>query len=72
MREFRQEGAVLVAVLWASVRLLNLILAATGSQWSDLNSGMTCCFGLVENQTAFWVICRKIPKTIRMPIAPKH
>lgn len=56
-------GAVLVAVLQASVKVLKFIQAAFGSRCSDMNSGVDdvcdiCCFGLVETRhvAAFWII----------------
>src|SRR4029434_1038082 len=49
-----------VSALYASISDLNLIRAATGSQWSSTSSGVTCAlFGWLNTRraAAFWTIC---------------
>ncbi len=40
-----------MVVLYAIISVLNLIRAATGSQCKETKRGVTCSFGLVEDQS---------------------
>ncbi len=44
-------GADPVVVLYASISVLNWMRAATGSQCKETKRGVTCSFGLVEDQS---------------------
>ncbi len=44
-------GAEPVVVLYASISVLNWMRAATGSQCKEIKRGVTCYFGLVEDQS---------------------
>src|SRR4029434_3560338 len=57
-RAFREVGAEPVITLYASISDLNLMRAATGSQWSSVSSGVTCAlFGWLNTRraAAFWI-----------------
>ncbi len=41
-----------VVVLYASISVLSWMRAATGSQCKDTKRGVTCSFGLVEDQSS--------------------
>ncbi len=53
-------GAEPVVVLYASISVLNWMRAATGSQCKETKRGVTCSFGLVEDQSCrcILIICR--------------
>ncbi len=49
-------GAEPVVVLYAIISVLNLIRAATGSQCKETKRGVTCSFGLVEDQSCHCIL----------------
>ncbi len=49
-------GAEPVVVLYAIISVLNLIRAATGSQFKETKRGVTGSFGLVEEQSCHCIL----------------
>ncbi len=45
-----------MVVLYAIISVLNLIRAATGGQCKETKRGVTCSFGLVEDQSCRYIL----------------
>src|SRR4029434_8980876 len=70
-RAFRKVGAEPESTLKASISDLNLMRAATGSQWSSMSGGVTCAlFGWLNTRraAAFWIICNGFTTQAGRPV----